>query len=496
MSFISAGAEWDFDLIESYERAIGKCAAAYGLDTYPNQIEIISSEQMLVAYAGVGLPVGYPHWTYGKEFIRNEQAYRKGYQALAYEIVINSNPCVAYLMDENTMTMQALVIAHACFGHNSFFKGNYLFQQWTEADAIIDYLVFARRYVMGCEEQYGQAEVEAVLDACHALSRHGVDRFKRPQPLSAKNQRAREDARRVHEQHHFDDLWRTVPGRGPTTSIGTRRDFPAEPEENLLYFIEKHSPKLAPWQRELVRIVRKIAQYFYPQVHTKLMNEGWATFWHYHLINRLYDERLVNDAFMLEFLQSHTNVVRQPGFDQRGFGNINPYAMGFAMFQDLKRICADPTPEDRRWFPEIAGTDWRKTLDFAMRNFKDESFIGQFLSPKLMRDFRFFAIADHEAETELFVDSIHDESGYRRLRKLLCQQYARETYVPDVQVVRYERDGDRSLTLRHFQHGGRPLEINEAEEVMKHLAQLWGFTVRLEAVGATGKLNTVLECAG
>ena len=425
MSFISAGAEWDFDLIESYERAIGTCAAAYGLDTYPNQIEIISSEQMLVAYAGVGLPVGYPHWTYGKEFIRNEQAYRKGYQALAYEIVINSNPCVAYLMDENTMAMQALVIAHACFGHNSFFKGNYLFQQWTEADAIIDYLVFARRYVMGCEEQYGQAEVEAVLDACHALSRHGVDRFKRPQPLSAKNQRAREDARRVHEQHHFDDLWRTVPGRGPTTSIGTRRDFPAEPEENLLYFIEKHSPKLAPWQRELVRIVRKIAQYFYPQVHTKLMNEGWATFWHYHLINRLYDERLVNDAFMLEFLQSHTNVVRQPGFDQRGFGNINPYAMGFAMFQDLKRICADPTPEDRRWFPEIAGTDWRKTLDFAMRNFKDESFIGQFLSPKLMRDFRFFAIADHEAETELFVDSIHDESGYRRLRKLLCQQYAR-----------------------------------------------------------------------
>jgi stage V sporulation protein R len=496
MSVISAGAEWDFDLIESYERAIGKCAAAYGLDTYPNQIEIISSEQMLVAYTGVGLPVGYPHWSYGKEFIRNEQAYRKGHQTLAYEIVINSNPCVAYLMDENTMTMQALVIAHACFGHNSFFKGNYLFQQWTEADAIIDYLVFARRYVMGCEEQYGQAEVEAVLDACHALSRHGVDRFKRPQPLSAKNQRARKDARRVHEQHHFDDLWRTVPGRELTTSIGTRRDFPAEPEENLLYFIEKHSPKLEPWQRELVRIVRKIAQYFYPQVQTKLMNEGWATFWHYHLVNRLYDERRVNDAFMLEFLQSHTNVVRQPGFDQRGFGNINPYAMGFAMFQDLKRICADPTPEDRQWFPEIAGTDWRKTLDFAMRNFKDESFIGQFLSPKLMRDFRFFAIADHESETEFVVDSIHDESGYRRLRKLLRQQYARETYVPDIQVVRYERNGDRSLTLRHFEHGGRPLEIDEAEEVMKHLAQLWGFTVRLEAVDAKGTVSTVLECAG
>src|SRR5205814_10003049 len=113
-----------------------------------------------------------------------------------------------------------------------------------------------------------------------------------------------------------------------------------------------------------------------------------------------------------------------------------------------------------------------KTLDFAMRNFKDESFIGQFLSPKLMRDFRFFAIADHEAETELFVDSIHDESRYRRLRKLLCQQYARETYVPDIQVVRYERDGDRSLTLHHFQLVGRPLQFSAPVVVMQLLAQL------------------------
>ena len=101
-------------------------------------------------------------------------------QGLAYEIVINSNPCIAYLMEENTMTMQALVIAHACYGHNSFFKGNYLFRQWTNADAILDYLVFARRYVMECEERHGAAAVEEVLDACHALMRHGVDRYRRP----------------------------------------------------------------------------------------------------------------------------------------------------------------------------------------------------------------------------------------------------------------------------------------------------------------------------
>ena len=143
MSPISHGADWDFDLLERYDAEIAKVAKEFELDTYPNQVEIITSEQMLDAYASSGLPIGYPHWSYGKEFIRNEQAYRRGMQGLAYEIVINSSPCIAYLMEENTMAMQALVIAHAAYGHNSFFKGNYLFRMWTDASSIIDYLVYA-----------------------------------------------------------------------------------------------------------------------------------------------------------------------------------------------------------------------------------------------------------------------------------------------------------------------------------------------------------------
>src|SRR5690606_24928652 len=113
----------------------------------------------------------------------------------------------------------------------------------------------------------------------------------------------------------------------------------------------------------------------------------WATFWHYTLINHLYDEGLVNDSFMLEFFQTHTNVIYQPPYNSEYYGGINPYALGFAMMADIRRICEDPTEEDRRWFPEIAGSDWLETLDFAMRNFKDESFIAQYLSPKLMREF-------------------------------------------------------------------------------------------------------------
>jgi stage V sporulation protein R len=495
MSPISTGYDWDFDVIERYDAAIAAAAAEYGLDTYPNQIEIISSEQMLDAYASSGLPIGYPHWSYGKEFIRNESAYRSGKQGLAYEIVINSDPCIAYLMEENSVMMQALVIAHAAYGHNSFFKGNYLFRQWTGADSILDYLVFARRYVMECEERHGAAAVEEVLDSCHALMHHGVDRYRRPAPLSLHGEEARAARREEIARSQFNDLWRTLPRTAAAASAGGHSGFPAEPEENILYFVEKHSPKLGPWQRELVRIVRKLAQYFYPQSQTKVMNEGWATFWHYTLINHLYEQGLVDDGFMLEFLQSHTNVVRQSGFDERGYSGINPYALGFAVMRDIRRMCEQPTEEDRLWFPDLAGTDWVKQLDFAMRNFKDESFIAQYLSPRLIREFRLFAVADHSRESELEIDSIHDDEGYRRVRHLLAEQHARHALVPDIQVARYERDGDRSLTLHHRIFRGRPVADGEAKETLKHLARLWGFKVRLERLREDGRVEYSQECA-
>jgi spore cortex formation protein SpoVR/YcgB (stage V sporulation) len=490
---LSTGCDWTFELIERYDRAIAEVAAnEFGLDTYPNQVEVISSEQMLDAYASTGMPIGYPHWSYGKEFLRQEQAYRSGERGLAYEIVINSDPCIAYLMEDNTMAMQALVVAHACYGHNSFFKGNYLFRQWTSADAIIEYLAFARSFILQCEERHGVEAVEETLDACHALMQYGIDRYRAPRPLSAAAESARVRAREEYEWSRFDDLWRTVPAAAKADGKARAATFPAEPQENILYFVEKHAPRLEPWRREIVRIVRKLAQYFYPQGQTKLMNEGWATFWHYTLVNRLFDKGLVDSGFMLEFLHSHTNVVTQRGFDARGFGGINPYALGFAMFTDLRRICEQPTEEDRRWFPDIAGGDWRKVLDAAMRNYKDESFIGQFLSPRLMREFRLFAISDHAGEDELEVDSIHDDQGYRRVRKLLALQYNRDQQLPDIHVVRYDRDSDRSLTLRHTQHRARPL-ADESRKVLAYLAKLWGFKVRMETVDDTGRELATLE---
>ena len=490
---ISDSSEWSFPLLERFDREIGNLAHnVYRLDTYANQIEVIGSEQMIDAYSSVGLPISYHHWSFGKQFVATEQTYRRGQMGLAYEIVINSDPCIAYLMEENTLPMQALVIAHACYGHNSFFKGNYLFRTWTSADAIIDYLVFARRYIASCEERYGEGEVELLLDSCHALMNHGVDRYKRPSPLSMAEEQRRQDERADYIQSQVNDLWRTIPTQGADAELRKDTRWPPEPQENLLYFIEKNAPLLEPWQREVVRIVRKVSQYFYPQRQTQVMNEGWATFWHYTLLNRLYDDGKVTDGFMMEFLQSHTGVVFQPPFDAPYFSGINPYALGFAMMRDLRRICESPTAEDRDWFPDIAGGDWLKVLDFAMRNFKDESFIAQYLSPTLMRDFHLFAVRDDDREESIEVTAIHEELGYRALRQSLAEQYNLGTREPNIQIYNVDRRGDRSLTLRHYRHNRRPLG-DSVDEMLRHIRRLWGFTVRLEAVDEQGKVQLVAE---
>jgi stage V sporulation protein R len=490
---LSTSSEWTFELLETYDKEIARIAKSYRLDTFPNQIEVITAEQMMDAYASVGMPISYHHWSYGKQFLNTQTHYQRGEMGLAYEIVINSDPCIAYLMEENTITMQALVIAHACYGHNSFFKGNYLFKTWTDASAIIDYLVFAKKYIKDCEERHGIDAVEETLDAAHALMNYGVDRYKRPRPISSEEEEQRQQDREEILQQQVNDLWRTIPTQDKSSGYEKKR-FPSEPQENILYFLEKNAPLLQSWQREIIRIVRKMAQYFYPQRQTQVMNEGWATFWHYTLLNTMYDEGLVTDGFMMEFLQSHTSVIYQPAFDSPYFNGINPYTLGFSMMVDIRRICEHPTAEDQEWFPDIAGSTWLDTLHFAMENFKDESFILQYLSPKLMRDLKLFSISDNETKAHIEIDAIHDNDGYKAVRSNLAKQYDLSQREPNIQVFNVDVTGDRSLTLHHYRNNNVPL-TEDASEVVKHLRTLWGFDVYLHSLNDQGKALKSYSCS-
>lgn len=491
------GADWDFHTLQRIHDACEEIARSeLGLDTYPNQIEVITAEQMLDAYSSVGMPLFYKHWSFGKQFAHQEAFYRKGLMGLAYEIVINSSPCISYLMEENTATMQTLVIAHAAFGHNHFFKNNYLFKQWTDADGILDYLDFAKNYIAQCEERHGRLAVEQTLDAAHALMSHGIDRYPGKKTLDLRAEEKRAGERRQHEESAFNDLWRTVP-TGPIKSpelLNTerRRKLLGLPQENLLYFLEKTAPRLRPWQREVLRIVRHIAQYFYPQSQTKVMNEGTATYVHYRIMTRLHEQGQISDGNFLEFLQSHTNVVFQPEFDDQHFSGFNPYALGFAMMQDIERIVSNPDDEDREWFPDIAGTgDVMAVLRDTWANYRDESFISQFLSPRLMRRLRLFHLHDDPKESAgILVSAIHNERGYRRIRSELARQYDVGYIDPNIEVVDVDLAGDRRLMLRHSAVKGAQLNETDAKRVLQHLADLWSYDVSLAEIDTTG---TVLK---
>jgi len=462
--YLSTSSEWTIERISRFEREIGRIAKNYELDTYPNQIEIITAEQMLDAYSSIGMPVNYSHWSFGKKFMDAEKDYRKGATGLAYEMVINSNPCISYLLEENTMVTQAVVIAHACYGHNAFFKNNYLFKLWTRPEDIIDYFLFAKNFIHSCEEKHGASKVEVLLDALHALMNYGVDKYRRPAPLSLDKEKAKQREREAYLQSQVNELWR-VTLRGKNKNVNKFEQYPKEPQENILYFIEKHAPLLEPWQREIVRIVRKIAQYFYPQRQTKMMNEGFATFWHYEIIQELYNEKKVNDQFMMEFLQLHTNVILQLPFYHPMYSGINPYTLGFKIFSHIKKT----------------NKNWREAIDAAMRNYKDESFILQYLSPDIIRDLKLFSVLDNEKEADLIIPFIHDDDGYEAIRQTLSKQYNLSQIEPDIQVVKVNQRGDRSLTLRYIPADNRPLG-EESLDVLKHLHVLWGFPVFLETV--------------
>ena len=459
-----------------------------GLSTYRNRIEIITSEQMLDAYASLGLPHMYRHWSFGKRFAHQEVLYRKGLTGLALEMIVNSNPSVCYLMEENDATAQTTVLAHAAMGHNHFFRNNYAFREWTDADAILDYAEFVRRYIARCEERYGLEAVERTLDAAHALQEQGIDRgrLRRRHSVEQERQRLAERERHAREAEH--ELWRVVAGR-QTPEPPADPDLEAEeraltlPEENVMFFIEKQSPVLKDWQRELIRIVRNLSTYFEPQRQTKVMNEGCACWCHYAIMHRLRDKGLLTEGAMLEFLHLHSSVVAQPPFDHRGYSGINPYALGFAMCRDIERICTEPTAEDEAWFPEIAGNGRPlETLKRAWADFRDESFVRQYLSPRLIREFHLFRLDDDPANEHLVVGAIHDERGYRRIRRALADTYDPGETRPRIEVVDADLRGSRRLTLAHTVRRGRTLDALEARRVLRYLGYLWGHTVVLNEV--------------
>lgn len=508
---IFTDAEWSPEVVDRFReeaRRIGE--EELGLDIRPMQIEIIDAERMLDLYTSQ-FPINYHHWSFGKHFLRHQRQYQKTGN-LSYEMVINSDPCILYCMEDNSMPLQGLVVAHAGVGHNAVFNMNYYMNEWANPRMILDYMDFARNFISGCEEKYGVEEVEVVLDACHALWLYGVDRYKHPRPFSLEEEKERHRKRAENRDWERNLLWDTLPEDTRTSAevhsvVEIEEDTACvvrEPQENILYFLEKQAPHLPEWKREIIRIVRKMAQHLFPQMEVKLMNEGFATFVHYYVMNRLREDGLVNDAAFQEFLRHHTNVIFQPefdetitvfaGYDKNGksvykkksiYTGKNVYALGFKIFQDIKRMCESPTQEDYEWFPYLAGSSFPEALRFAVQNFRDESFVLQFLSPKVMRDFHLFSVLDDDRNENLVVTAIHQEDGsreegYRHVRRVMASEYKMEFMFPRVEVVGVNTHSDRKLHLKHQMQNRRVIDHDEANKVLNCVKALWEFQVQLE----------------
>ena len=478
--------DWTGQSLEDGWNIIAKLAKEkYNLDWYNPNFEVVNFEDMLHIYTG-SLPVMYSHWSFGRQYIELHKQYLADRMGTAYEVVFNTNPSLCYLLEHNSPTMQALVQCHASVGHSSFFKNNIYFKEHTNANSIMPFLKNMKIFIGECEHQHGAKEVESLLDMCHALSLYAIDR----RPIRNKTNKEKEAVRleRSLNKDRDYDLTQQLGDKTTKSAPGSGRLR----EENILKFIGKFSPALKQWQRDIISIYCKIQQYLYPQMLTKLMNEGFASFWHHTLMTDLGDLGYLEAGQSIEFLHSHCSVLKQHDFDSKYYNGVNPYKLGFEMFKDIRRICENPTEEDKEWFPGLIGKNWIEEVKFAAYNFKDESFIGQYLSPKLMRDLKLFVLNDSCDNNEYEITHIHDDDGYKEIRSKLSKQYLFGNHIPDIYVEGWDFKKRRTLYLVIQEHNGVEIKDDDtgackSEAVMDMIKKYWPFPVHIKYIKTDGE---------
>ena len=454
-------AEWDVKDLEGWDEKIRVKVQEFGLSCFDQEFEVCDHTQMLGYMAYAGMPSHYPHWSYGKSFEKLKTMYDYGVSGLPYEMVINSNPSIAYLMTDNSFCLQILTIAHV-YGHNDFFKNNFTFKSTEAEHTISRFKVQADRVRAYLEDpSIGVEKVEWILDAAHGLS------LQCRRNLAIKKLTRREQRERMIEATRpaadpFEDLHRQEEVEVPDLN-----KIPAAPEEDILLFLRDYNRNLSEWERDLLTIVHETAQYFIPQMETKIMNEGWASYWHREIVNSLD----LPQALYLEFLVRHNQVVRP--FPK----GLNPYYLGLKVWDDIKRRHDDPTPEEIRKYgrPAKTGTD---ALFEAREVDRDASFLRRFLTEELMREMDMFEYGPRGED--LVISKVSDTEGWRAIKETLIKSVGMGG-VPVIKIEDADYNQNRSLYVKHY-HEGRDLQLEYAEKSLSYLHRLWGYEVLLETV--------------
>ena len=425
--------DWDFATLEEWDEKIRLLAEARGLDWFPITYEVCDYLSMIGHMSYHGMPTHYGHWSYGKQFERTHTMYNMGVEGLPYELIINSNPSIAYLMRENPAYLQVLIMAH-CVGHSDFFKNNRMFKD-TRPEAVVGKFRNAKKRIQSYVEDHtiGIDEVEETLDAARAIQfqtyRYGQTRYTKKQ--------LHEKYSRLIKSSEDDEY-----------SLFDLQKYPLEPDYDILGFIIEYANDLPEWKKDIIEIVREESTYFIPQIQTKIMNEGWASYWHYTLLHELN----LPSEWHIPFIKTHNQVIRPH------IGGLNPYHIGFKVFEDI---------EKRLGIEECF---------IARETGHDVSFLRQYLTQELCEELGLFTYSDKSKEG-VTIDEISDDDGWKTVKTDLLTNVGTNS-IPVIYVDEIE---DNVLILRH-EHDGRDLDLNYSEAVVNHVGNLWPHEVKLFTV--------------
>lgn len=446
--------EYTLKDLEEWNEIIEISAKNSGLNFYPQEYEIIGYKDMLAYESYIGMPSRYPHWSFGKSYEKNSTIYKYNLTGLPYEMVINSDPCIAYLMKENTLLLQILTMAHV-YGHNDFFKNNRLFVNGTRAGSTVEMFKFhadmVRSYIN--DPSIGYEKVERVLDAAHAI------KFQTSRVIGERKIRGEELKQRLLDDYKNKNLVHSNLESFVKLEFPEINKIPLEPEDDILYFIIKYGD-MEEWEKSLLEFVRQETLYFLPQIETKIMNEGWASYWHYNILKGLN----LPDELHLEFIKRHNDVIAP------GYGSINPYFIGFKIFEDIV---------ERYGIDKI----------FEVRSLeRDESFIRKYLTEKLCAELNLFEYAAKDGN--YVVKEVADDNGYKSIKNTLCSTCGVGS-IPLIRVIEMSKN-DKTLILEHV-FDGRELNSVYAQGTLKYISELWGHTVSLKTTQLGKDIKYVCE---
>lgn len=446
--------EIDRIALEKAIAEITEIAAGFGLDFYPMHYEICPAD-IIYTFGAYGMPTRFSHWSFGKQFYKMKLHYDLGLNKI-YELVINSNPCYAFLLDSNSLIQNKLIVAHV-LAHSDFFKNNIRFAN-TKKDMVESMALTAER-IRQYELKYGKMQVESYLDAVLAIEEHIDPSIVRFEFLEQEIEE--EEANR--KATPYDDLWKLDEGEKNKIQIkNTKKKFPPQPEKDLLMFIIQYSRELDDWQRDILTMVREEILYFWPQLETKIMNEGWATYWHQRILREM---DLTSDE-AIEFAKLNASVV------QPSKTSINPYYLGLKIFEDIEERWNHPTDEMKKL--GVKPGSGREKI-FEVRELEsDQSFLRNYLTKELVQREDLYLFQKQGKDYQI------TNKNWQAIRDQLVNMRINGGF-PYITVNDgdYLRNGE--LYLRHH-YEGIELDIKYLEKVLPYIYQLWGRPVHMETV--------------